>query len=94
MARFSWECKQKMNDLMKQLEIQLGPDTSDLTMRIGLHSGPVVAGVLRGNRARFQLFGDTVNTGMLRTYWCYSFCSNGQRTDSLTFISPFLWQTP
>jgi hypothetical protein len=26
-------------------------------IRIGLHSGPVTAGVLRGERARFQLFG-------------------------------------
>ena len=31
-----------------------------LAMRIGLHSGPVTAGVLRGENARFQLFGDTV----------------------------------
>lgn len=30
-------------------------------MRFGLHSGPVTAGVLRGQRARFQLFGDTMN---------------------------------
>jgi hypothetical protein len=31
-------------------------------MRAGLHSGPVTAGVLRGDRSRFQLFGETVNT--------------------------------
>jgi hypothetical protein len=29
-------------------------------MRFGLHSGPVTAGVLRGEKSRFQLFGDTV----------------------------------
>lgn len=34
----------------------------DLALRIGLHSGPVTAGVLRGQKSRFQLFGDTVNT--------------------------------
>ena len=37
-------------------------DTGDLSMRFGIHSGPVTAGVLQGERARFQLFGDTVNT--------------------------------
>lgn len=47
---------------MKELEVSLGPDTGDLSMRFGLHSGSVTAGVLRGDRARFQLFGDTVNT--------------------------------
>ena len=31
-------------------------------MRFGLNSGPVTAGLLRGDRSRFQLFGDTVNT--------------------------------
>lgn len=45
--------------------ITLGPDTGDLNMRMGLHSGPVTAGVLRGEKSRFQLFGDTVNTGKL-----------------------------
>ena len=27
-----------------------------------MHSGPVTGGVLRGERSRFQLFGDTMNT--------------------------------
>ena len=27
-----------------------------------MHSGPTTAGVLRGDKSRFQLFGDTVNT--------------------------------
>jgi 3'5'-cyclic nucleotide phosphodiesterase/Adenylate and Guanylate cyclase catalytic domain len=51
-----------MSALTKQLEIALGPSTGDLKGRCGLHSGPVTAGVLRGQKARFQLFGDTMNT--------------------------------
>ena len=30
-------------------------------MRFGVHSGPVTAGVLRGEKSRFQLFGDSMN---------------------------------
>jgi class 3 adenylate cyclase len=67
MARFAWDCKQKMSKMMKELEVILGPDCSDLMMRFGIHSGPVTAGVLRGDRARFQLFGDTVNMGRFLT---------------------------
>jgi class 3 adenylate cyclase len=33
-----------------------------LAMRVGLHSGSVTGGVLRGQKSRFQLFGDTMNT--------------------------------
>lgn len=59
MARFATECLRQMKDLVRRLEITLGPDTGELSMRLGLHSGPVIAGVLRGDKARFQLFGDT-----------------------------------
>ena len=62
MAKFARECMEKMKVLTQRLEVSLGPDTGDLAIRIGLHSGQVTAGVLRGERSRFQLFGDTVNT--------------------------------
>jgi hypothetical protein len=61
MVRFARDCMYKMWSLTKTLEANLGPDTGDLTFRMGLHSGPVTAGVLRGERSRFQLFGDTMN---------------------------------
>jgi class 3 adenylate cyclase len=85
MARFARECVTAMQVLVKRLEVLLGPDTGDLELRVGLHSGvssssltsagvnwlshielclshhqPVTGGVLRGERSRFQLFGDTM----------------------------------
>ena len=62
MARFAREVLFRTHDLVKNLETSLGPGTADLTLRVGLHSGPVTAGVLRGEKSRFQLFGDTVTT--------------------------------
>jgi class 3 adenylate cyclase len=61
MTKFSRECMTRMAEVTKKLEVSLGPDTADLCMRLGLHSGPVTAGVLMGEKSRFQLFGDTVN---------------------------------
>mmetsp|Transcript_46094 Transcript_46094/g.112593 ORF Transcript_46094/g.112593 Transcript_46094/m.112593 type:complete len:89 (+) Transcript_46094:3100-3366(+) len=73
MARFATECLSTLSRLLRELEVSLGPDTADLAMRIGLHSGPVTAGVLRGDRARFQLFGDTMNTASVSTVWSDEF---------------------
>jgi len=62
LSRFASECILVMHNACQRLEAQLGPGTGDLTLRVGLHSGSVTAGVLRGQKLRFQLFGDTVNT--------------------------------
>ena len=56
------ECITTFNKVVQGLERILGPETGNLALRVGLHSGPVTAGVLRGEKSRFQLFGDTVNT--------------------------------
>jgi Adenylate and Guanylate cyclase catalytic domain len=50
MSRFARDCVNKVHSVLRQLEIELGPDTAELGMRFGLHSGAVTAGVLRGER--------------------------------------------
>jgi class 3 adenylate cyclase len=59
MVKFARDCRTQFNVLCSILESSLGPETGDLLLRIGVHSGPVTAGVLRGQKSRFQLFGDT-----------------------------------
>ena len=41
MARVARDCVMQTHELTRQLELKLGPDTSDLSIRVGLHSGPV-----------------------------------------------------
>lgn len=50
-----------LNEQLQELVVVLGDDVKELRMRVGIHAGPVTAGVLRGERACFQLYGDTVN---------------------------------
>ncbi|CAB9503949.1 Receptor-type guanylate cyclase gcy [Seminavis robusta] len=61
LVRFAKDCLNRFQVLSRRLEVELGPDTAQLGLRIGIHSGPVTSGVLRGDRPRFQLFGDTMN---------------------------------
>ena len=54
-ARFARDILSKMHVLTKELEVTLGPDTGELALRIGIHSGPVTAGVLRGKSSYFSI---------------------------------------
>jgi class 3 adenylate cyclase len=42
-------------------ELSTADGTSELRVRIGIHSGPVVGGVIGRNKFAFDLWGDTVN---------------------------------
>ena len=55
MVKFAADCLDAMNSLTRELELTLGPGTGNLSLRLGLHSGAVTAGVLRGEKSRFQL---------------------------------------
>ena len=61
LTRFVFEARDKVREVCARLESD-GLDTAKLDMRFGIHSGPTTAGILRGMKSRFELFGDTINT--------------------------------
>lgn len=69
-SRFAIDCIRKMNSLVHDLETIFGPDTGTLTLRIGVHSGPVTGGYLQRQGMRFQLCGDTLNTVIQLVHSC------------------------
>ena len=68
MAQFAQDCKENMRRLVVRLERKLGPGTASLRLRVGLNSGSLTAGVLRSDKATFQIFGDTVNVSSYMMY--------------------------
>lgn len=53
----------EMRDFVKEMASQKEPDDpSAFEIRIGLHSGPVVSGVVGFKKFAFDIWGDTVNT--------------------------------
>lgn len=62
MTKFAMDVRTKVQVLTRQLKDRLGDGTDLLSIQIGIHSGEVVAGILRGQRARtFKLLrGKTV----------------------------------
>ncbi|KAL7505956.1 hypothetical protein ACHAXN_003317 [Cyclotella atomus] len=61
LTQFAFECRTKVRKVCSDLEAE-GLDTAKLDMRFGIHSGAITAGILRGTKSRFELFGDTINT--------------------------------
>ena len=62
MIRFSCVMIEIFQSVQDMFCTDLDESVRRLNLRIGIHCGNVTAGVLRGTKSRFQLFGDTVNT--------------------------------
>jgi class 3 adenylate cyclase len=62
MAKFAQDCMNKLDRVVERLSTSLGEGTDELALRTGMHSGEVTAGVLRGEKGRFQLFGGKCKT--------------------------------
>ena len=61
LTRFAFDARDKVREVCARLESE-SLDTAKLDMRFGIHSGATTAGILRGMKSRFELFGDTINT--------------------------------
>ena len=70
MAKFAQELIAGMDRIKVVCRYMRGID--ELQVRVGFHSGPCTAGVLRSDKARFQLFGDTINTASRLVFYFFN----------------------
>jgi class 3 adenylate cyclase len=56
------ECREDLHALALQMQEAIARRATGLRLRIGLASGPVVAGVIGRRKFIYDLWGDTVNT--------------------------------
>ena len=48
-------------DMIEVAKLTIGPDAKPVQLRVGIHTGPLIAGVIGQSRFLYDLWGDTVN---------------------------------